>query len=286
MLKYRLIFGTLMTIFFTAVAIFGGWVDGSLTVSPADDKHVQGTVLCILITILVIPAQLEFSKLAAARDLRVFPALTIPASILLATTWYWPRVLCFEPHLYVSVVCASSMLACLLFHNVCYGTSSVIANCGANLFSIVYLGLLSAFVLGVRIDFGLWPLLMFVFVVKSSDVGAYAFGRLFGRHKFSARISPGKTWEGMAGAVIVAVIVAVAFALGRGIMVWWLAMIFGFCFAFIGQLGDLAESMIKRDAEKKDSAHNVPGFGGVLDIIDSPLVAGLFAYVFFMCSSR
>ncbi len=61
-------------------------------------------------------------------------------------------------------------------------------------------------------------------------------------------------------------------------------MVFGFCFAFIGQLGDLAESMIKRDAEQKDSAGHVPGFGGILDVIDSPLAAGMFGYLFFLCA--
>jgi phosphatidate cytidylyltransferase len=122
---------------------------------------------------------------------------------------------------------------------------------------------------------------MFVFVVKSSDIGAYTVGKLFGRHKFSPRISPGKTWEGMVGAVVFASIVAFAFAAGCDIMTLWQAVIFGVCFAFIGQLGDLAESLIKRDAEKKDSAASVPGFGGILDVIDSPLGAAPFAYLFF-----
>ncbi|MHC4175809.1 MAG: phosphatidate cytidylyltransferase [Planctomycetota bacterium] len=79
-----------------------------------------------------------------------------------------------------------------------------------------------------------------------------------------------------------AMIVAVGFAASCDIIIWWLATIFGFCFAFIGQIGDLVESMIKRDAEQKDSANNVPGFGGILDIIDSVLVAAPFAYLFFM----
>jgi phosphatidate cytidylyltransferase len=127
---------------------------------------------------------------------------------------------------------------------------------------------------------------MFVVVVKSADIGAYAIGSLFGKHKFSPNISPAKSWEGMAGAVAVAMIVAIGFALNCDIMPWWAAVIFGVCFAFIGQMGDLVESMIKRDAEQKDSANKVPGFGGVLDIIDSPLVVAPFAYLFFMLSFR
>jgi phosphatidate cytidylyltransferase len=177
------------------------------------------------------------------------------------------------------------LLVLLFYQYLYYGTSAVLANCGANYFSIIYLGLLSAFCIAVRIDFGLWPLLMFVFVVKCADIGAYAGGTLLGRHKFSPKISPGKTWEGMVAAVATAMIVAVLFAVSCGIMVWWLAVIFGICFAFIGQMGDLAESMIKRDAEQKDSANSVPGFGGIMDIVDSPLVAAPFAYLFFMLTA-
>ncbi|MHC4636068.1 MAG: phosphatidate cytidylyltransferase [Planctomycetota bacterium] len=119
-----------------------------------------------------------------------------------------------------------------------------------------------------------------------ADIGAYTLGKLFGKHKFSPRISPGKTWEGMGGAALTAIIVALTFSLVSGIMSWLPAVLFGFCFAFVGQLGDLAESMIKRDAEQKDSASNVPGFGGILDVIDSPLVSAVFAYLFFLVSLR
>ena len=108
-----------------------------------------------------------------------------------------------------------------------------------NFFAIFYLGFLSSFIPAIRIEFGLWAMLMVIFVVKSADIGAYTAGTLFGRHKFSPRISPGKTWEGMAGAVVGAVIVAVGFAAGFSIMNWPMAVVFGICFAFIGQLGAL-----------------------------------------------
>jgi phosphatidate cytidylyltransferase len=286
MLKYRLVFGTLMTVFFAATVIFDGWMDGTLTVSVADDKPVQGTILCILIALLVIPAQLELSKLAAAKNLKIFSPISIVASILFATSWYWPQLLQIDSRIYLYSISAFVLMALLLYQYIGYGTSEVLANCGANYFSIIYLGLLGAFVLAVRIDFGPWALLMFVFVVKSADIGAYSIGSLFGKHKFSPKISPSKSWEGMAGAVATAIIVAILFARCCDIMVWWLALIFGFCFAFIGQMGDLAESMIKRDAKQKDSANNVPGFGGILDILDSPLLAAPFAYLFFMFNSQ
>jgi phosphatidate cytidylyltransferase len=284
MLKYRLFFGTLMTAFFAALVIFDGWLDGSLSAS-AVNKPVQGTLLCILIALLVIPAQMEMSKLAAAKNLKIFTPLAIIASILFATTWYWPQLARIEPRLYLCFVSAFALMTLLLYQYIRYGISEVLANCGASYFSIIYLGLLGSFALAVRIDFGPWALLMFVFVVKSADIGAYSIGSIFGKHKFSPKISPGKSWEGMAGAVATAIIVAILFAIICDIMVWWLAAIFGFCFAFLGQMGDLAESLLKRDAKQKDSANRVPGFGGILDILDSLLLTAPFAYLFFMLNS-
>ena len=274
-----------MTAFFAALVILDGWMDGTLTASAVDDKQVQGTILCVLIALLVIPAQLELSKLAEAKNLKIFRPITIIASILFATTWYWPQLVEISPVFYLSFVSAFSLLGLLLYQYFRYGTSEVLANCGASYFSIIYLGLLGAFALGVRIDFGPWALLMYIFVVKSADIGAYSIGSIFGRHKFSPVISPGKSWEGMAGAVVTAIVVAILFAVICDIMVWWLAVIFGSCFAFLGQMGDLAESMIKRDAKQKDSASMVPGFGGILDILDSLLPAAPFAYLFFMLNS-
>ena len=271
-----------MTVFFTAVVIFDGWLDGSLTASTADDKAVQGTILCILVVGLIILGQFEFSKLAAAKNLKIFASVSIIASILFASTWYWLQLIAVPPEIYLFLLSAFSLSGLLLWQYVCYGTSGVIANCGANCFSIVYLGVLSGFVLGIRIDFGLWPLLMFIFTVKVADIGAYAIGSLFGSHKFSPSISPAKTWEGMAGALATGIVVAVLFAKCFVIMDLWLAAIFGLCCGLAGLCGDLVESMIKRDAEQKDAADNVPGFGGVLDIIDSPLLAAPFAYLFLM----
>ncbi len=285
MLKHRLLFGSLMTVLFTAIVIFDSWLDGSLTSQTTDDKTLQATILYVLIAILTIPALFEFARLAAAKNIKIFLPLSAIASIALAGTSYWTQILQFHLQTYVFFLSAFLLSLLLLYQYLCYGTSGVIANCGANYLAVIYLGLLSAFVLTIRISFGLWPLLMFVFVVKSSDIGAYTAGKLLGKHKFSPKISPAKTWEGMAGAVVAAIITALLFAAECDIMNPGLAVVFGLCFAFIGQFGDLAESMLKRDAEKKDSANNIPGFGGILDIIDSPLFAAPFAYLFFMCTT-
>jgi len=282
MLKYRLLFGALMTMFFIAVVIFDGRLDGSLTASPADDKAVQGTIFSMLAAAIIIKAQFELKKLAAAKKFKIFTPFSLVCLLLFASTWYWMPFVKISPKICLLLLCTFMVSGLLLYQYLVYGTSGVIGNCGANCFSIVYLGVLSSFVLAIRIDFGPWVLLMFILCVKIADIGAYAIGNLFGRHKFSPKISPAKTWEGIAGELVTGIIVAVLFAKCCGIMNLWLAGIFGFCCAFAGQCGDLVESMMKRDSEQKDAANNVPGFGGVLDIIDSPLFAAPFAYLFLM----
>ena len=282
MLKYRLFFGILMIVSFAGVAAVDAWITGLLATAGIDGGPVRGTAICILVVALIFPAQFELAKIAAAKNLNLFLPVTIAASIMFGTFPFWPQILAIDPATTLMLLAALVLSALFLYQYLRHGTSSVLANCGAGCFSICYVGLLIGFVPAIRIDFGLKPMLMFVFVVKGADIGAYAIGKTFGKRKFSPRISPGKTWEGFAGAVAAAVIVAIFFAGVFGIMSWWLAVLYGICFAFVGQLSDLAESLMKRDAEQKDSANKVPGFGGILDIIDSPLGAAPFAYVFFL----
>jgi phosphatidate cytidylyltransferase len=285
MVRNRIFFGTLMTVLFAGIVIFDGWLDGSFTQTPVDNRKVQGTIFCILIVILLSIANLEFVKLASAKKLTIFAPVSIIAVILLASSCYLAQFLEFKHDNYFPVLLSLALLTIMFFHYLRFGTSSVIANCGVNYFAILYLGVLGYFCVAIRVEYGLWPLLMYVFVVKCTDIGAYTAGKLFGKHKFSPKISPGKTWEGMAGGIAAAILVAIGFAVVFDIMNWPMAIVFGLCFAFIGQLGDLAESMLKRDAQLKDSANIVPAFGGVLDIIDSPLAAAPFAYLFFMLGS-
>ncbi|MBC8481956.1 MAG: phosphatidate cytidylyltransferase [Planctomycetes bacterium] len=285
MLKYRLIFGTLLAGFFIFIVIFGGWLDGSLTASTTDDKPLQGTILAILLALLTIPAQMELAKLAKTKNIRIFLPVTIPASILFALSWYILQFLPISGGNYTNSIAAGCLFALFIYQYKRFGTDGVLVNCGASVFSVIYLGVLSSFVLAVYLEFGLWHLLMAVFTIKMSDIGAYTIGKIFGKHKFSPKISPKKTWEGMAGAVGAASLTAVAFGQICDIMDWKLAVAFGVCFAFLGQLGDLAESMIKRDAESKDSSTSIPGFGGILDVIDSPLAAAVCAYWFFMLTA-
>lgn len=286
MLKRRLLFGTLMTVLFTGLVVLDGWLDGSLTASALDDKQVRATVLMILVAVFVGLGGMELSSLAAARGLTVLNPAALIGGILLATAWYWPQIFHVSQGTYLLFVAAFTLAGVFLQQHARFGVEGVLANCGISCFMLMYLGILAAFVLGIRIDRGLWPTLMFFFSVKSADIGAYAFGKLFGRHKLAPRVSPGKTWEGMAGAVVAATMISLAFDTTLGIMGVWPALAFGAGIAFVGQLSDLTESMLKRDAKQKDSSNRVPGFGGILDVIDSPLFAAPFAYLFFTLVMR
>ncbi|MGB8227231.1 MAG: phosphatidate cytidylyltransferase [Sedimentisphaerales bacterium] len=284
MIKYRLIFGTLMTIVFIALILFDGLLDGSLS-AEKPDAPVQATLLAIFLIIVAFPANLELSKLVSSAGAKIFLPITITGSILLSTIWYWSQFFADKNRItalvFAFIVCLS-VLTIFLWQGLKYAAVGVFANCGANLLALIYLGALTSFVVAVRIDFGPIAFLMYIFVVKCADIGAYTIGRIFGKHKFSPIISPKKTWEGMAGAVVFAVVVSSIIAQVFDIMSLMGAILFGVIFAFLGQLGDLAESMLKRAAEQKDSSNTVPGFGGVLDVIDSPLATGVFAYLFFM----
>ncbi len=281
MLKHRLIFGSLMTVLFSSLVVLDGWFDGSLTASPADDRQVQATLLAILVAGIISLGGLELARLAASKGLVVLNPACALGLILLSTAWYWPRVAAIPQGVYLPMVIALALAGILVQQHLRFGTGGVLANSGISCFSLLWLGLLGSFVLGIRIDGGLWEFLGFMFAVKASDIGAYAFGRLFGKHKLAPRVSPGKTWEGLAGAVAAAIAVSLAFSLIFGIMKVWVAPVFGAIMAVVGQLSDLVESMLKRDAQQKDSSNRVPGFGGILDVIDSPLFAAPCAYLFF-----
>ena len=129
-------------------------------------------------------------------------------------------------------------------------------------------------------------ILYLIAVVKASDTGAYFTGRFLGRHKLIPRLSPNKTWEGLAGGFLFSLIVSLLFwwfaggQLGVVSLRVWDAAILGVLLAGSGVIGDLVESMIKRNADIKDSGHLIPGMGGVLDVLDSLLFGApvLYAY--------
>jgi phosphatidate cytidylyltransferase len=156
-------------------------------------------------------------------------------------------------------------------------------------FAIAYLALLPSFLaqlrwapaVGNEANSGLrgtLALALTIFVPKCCDIGAYFTGRVLGRHRMTPTLSPKKTWEGFAGGMAVAALTAAGINRLGPVLTDLAAVGFGLTVGLAGVLGDLAESLIKRDSQKKDASHVVPGFGGVLDVVDSVLFAAPVAY--------
>ena len=125
MLKHRLFFGILMSVLIIAVVIFDGWLDGSITALADDDKPIQGTVFCILIALLAIPAQFELSKLAAAKNLNVFLPVSIISSILFATNSYLLQFINIRPETYLIFLSVFVLFALLLYQYIIHVMEAV-----------------------------------------------------------------------------------------------------------------------------------------------------------------
>ncbi len=164
----------------------------------------------------------------------------------------------------------------------------VVAAAGAVVFAMVYLGLMMGFFLALRRDHSAWLIVAVILLTKACDTGAYFTGRAIGRHKMIPWLSPGKTWEGLAGGVLTAGVLGALLA-GASYWLpepadhwpWWFGAAAGVVFAGCGQVGDLAMSLFKRDAGLKDASTILPGLGGVLDVLDSPLMVAPIAYWLF-----
>ncbi len=155
---------------------------------------------------------------------------------------------------------------------------------------IGYLGLLPCFLVQLRWLYpaqhpeqGSAALALAIFVPKCCDIGAYCTGRLLGRHRMTPVLSPKKTWEGAAGGLVCACVTAAAIdRLGPVPLLkesLGLEIAFGISVGIAGMLGDLAESLIKRDCRRKDASRGVPGFGGILDVVDAVIFAAPVAYL-------
>jgi phosphatidate cytidylyltransferase len=127
---------------------------------------------------------------------------------------------------------------------------------------------------------GFWWLLTVFLGVWGFDTGAFFAGHFFGRHKLAPTISPAKTWEGAAGGLILSIAAAVLFTAWPLSVPWYLAIVLGVLIGIAATLGDLAESLIKRQTHVKDSGLIMPGHGGILDRIDSLLFAVIVVFIF------
>ena len=160
-------------------------------------------------------------------------------------------------------------------------------------FSVIYVALPICFLVQLRLlhadRVGLVAVVSIIFVVKVADSGAYFAGKSLGSHKMAPILSPKKTWEGAVGALVSAILGAWFVLCGvlpmltnREAPGFGASVGYGAALSIAGMIGDLGESLIKRDLGQKDSASWLPGLGGVLDMLDSLLLAAPVGYLFWV----
>ena len=285
MLRQRLLLGPVLIV----LLALGAWLDGLLDAwSPPITLGSASADGTLPPNMIVVPVLLVVAAMAA----RELARLLRDKGILASTTWTVCLALAglmlsaFMPETIsgvsgataVSAAVAIVVAASLAYYSRRQEVEGMIAAAGGALLAFGYLGLMLGLLAVLRREHSAWVLLWMLIVTKSCDIGAYFTGRAIGRTKLAKWLSPGKTWEGLAGGVAFSAIIGAAGAWlltaagvtdGPTIAV---GAFTGALFGVVGQLGDLLISLLKRDAGVKDAGGALPGFGGVLDVLDSALL--------------
>ncbi len=227
----------------------------------------------------VLAAATAFATWELRGALRRGAGIEVPLPVLLvggqAMIWLsWPFGLRG-----LALAFAATALGCLVWR-MRAGAAHYLRDVSAGLFTAVYVPLFCSFVviLTVAPD-GVGRVLTYMLCVVASDVGGYAVGVLFGRHPMAPTISPKKSWEGFAGSQLLGMAtgaVCVALMLGGS---WWQGALTGALLVVVATLGDLVESLVKRDLGIKDMGRLLPGHGGLMDRLDSMLPTAVVAYL-------
>ena len=254
-------------------------------------------ILLGMTVLLAARAAWEMCDLLRVRNIMANPPVAIVGSVaVVAAGWYLPLTTgkatfacgsTLPPILLAFVLSVLGMFLVAAFRFRESGTT--MESLSANILTVTYVGLLLAMTAQLRwvagADAGYLVLGSMIVASKFGDTGAYTLGRLFGKRKMAPALSPGKTWMGALGALLASAAAGWAWLqfatpmFGWDPPAWYWSVLYGAAMGVVGLFGDLCESLIKRDVGKKDSAELMPGFGGLLDLLDSPLFAGPVAWL-------
>lgn len=233
-------------------------------------------------------------------------------TFLIGAAWEYVnlfRVVKFEPNMYITVggvaltifarmflpqfampVFAAAILVTLAYHLIAYerGRDQAALDFAITLAGIAYIGWIGAYLFDLRnLPEGGWWLMLVMCCVWMGDSGAYSLGRAYGKHKMAPRLSPKKSWEGYAASVFSGMLAGIFFVYAFttygnlvGDITMWQGAILGIILGALPPLGDLGESMIKRQSGIKDSSDIIPGHGGFFDRVDSWLWGAVIGYYF------
>ncbi|WP_214326178.1 phosphatidate cytidylyltransferase [Nonomuraea sediminis] len=205
----------------------------------------------------------EMTQALGTRDIKVPPVPVLGGMVAMLAGAYWGGPV------WLLGAFVAFVFVLLIWRMFSSGTEGYVRDSTASVFTLIYPPMLAGFAaLLLRPADGDNRVLIFIAVTVASDIGGYIAGVLFGRHKLTA-ISPKKTWEGLAGSIIACT------AVGAWLVVWlmhgaiWQGALIGALAALLATVGDLIESMIKRDLGIKDMGTILPGHGGLMDRLDS-----------------
>ena len=261
------------------------------------NRYISDFVFLAIMVLLSVAGLVEFYGLARKRDLVCFKNWGIVGGVVLTVGTFLhctgslgipdtpSRANDFETLIIILFVLGLCVRQFVSKSN----TSGIVA-VSTTLFGLMYVPWLLNFI--TQINYfpvlnpgdGTFFVLYFIMVTKFSDMGAYAVGSLIGKHKMIPRISPGKTWEGFGGAIVVSTGASVVFAhLAKDHLMGMNALhavILGVVLSVSAVIGDLIESLFKREAGMKDSGNLFPGIGGILDLLDSLLFNAPIMYLY------
>jgi phosphatidate cytidylyltransferase len=232
------------------------------------------TAFMFIVAAAVVVAIWELHRGLMARDIDVPEQPLMIGGVVMVVVAYF-----FGAPALVTATAVSALVTMLWLLR--RGVPGYVQNATASVFVLIYVPFLGSFVALLLAEGGAWDferwddgvkgVIVFILVTIASDIGGYVAGVLFGRHPMAPVISPKKSWEGFAGSVTFCV------AAGVGLVVWmldgdwWVGVALGLIAAVMATLGDLCESVIKRDLGIKDMSQIVPGHGGLMDRLDSLL---------------
>lgn len=297
MLRYRLLLGPILIGLMLGGIVLDQWLDARATTGwirdliGGRDTYPPGMVVFPIVLSLAILGGRELARLLRGVGIEASTGVTcVLAALGVCVTSLAPseaeRGGVLTGIALANGVTVLALLGSIAVYSRRQQTKGMIAAGGGALLAYVYVGMLLGFLCALRREHSAWVLVWVLLTTKSSDIGAYFTGSAIGKHKLAPWLSPGKTWEGVFGGMGLAAVVGSlgALALHEMLPVGDLAptmvggALAGAVFAVLGQLGDLLASMLKRDAGVKDSGTSLPGFGGILDVIDSPMVVGAAAF--------
>jgi len=244
---------------------------------------IGGLFYYLLMGAFLVGGAWEYARLYRAVQFEPNEILTVGGVLVIPTARFF-----FMD--YAIAVLVIAILLAMAAHVIAYerGRDHAALDFSITVTGIVYIGWLGSYLLDLRnLPDGVWWLMFFLPLVWATDTGAYSIGAVFGRNKMSPRLSPKKSWEGYIAGIFTAMYVGALFAyayssLGprplSGLINPLQGAIFGLLIGALTPLGDLGESMFKRQSGLKDSSNIFPGHGGILDRIDSWIWGAAIGY--------